>query len=313
VLDDLKMIHERDAQDALGAAERQWHQPAPALDAVVGRPVGQVLFMGTAGSALAANIVRTWLRPAVPFVIAEDYELPAFAGPQSLCLVAGQGSTVDEAYNQAAEQGLPCVRMAAADRTASVYGAVLEITAALEAHGLAYGALAELETAGRWLGGQAAAWRPDVPTARNPAKQTALELAGKSVVVSAGSKLWPAAGCWKLALNCYAKQVAWCGRVWDEAEFAGWTKQPVHKPYALVDLRSPLEALSVQRSFEASERLLSGLRPAPLVIKPAGETLLQQLLYCAALGEFTALYTALLSNLNPSASEAIDKLNKELA
>ncbi len=67
------------------------------------------------------------------------------------------------------------------------------------------------------------------------------------------------------------------------------------------------------KRFEVSERLLSGVRPAPIIIKPAGDTLLQQMLYAAALSDFVAIYLALLGGIDPLSGNIVDKLKKELA
>jgi glucose/mannose-6-phosphate isomerase len=92
----------------------------------------------------------------------------------------------------------------------------------------------------------------------------------------------------------------------------GWTKQPVDKPYAVIELRSNLEHERVQKRFEVTEQLLSGMRPAPIVVKPEGESLLEQLLWVVALGDFVTLYVALLNGLNPAPVDLIEKFKKEL-
>ncbi|MGC1176878.1 MAG: SIS domain-containing protein, partial [Candidatus Saccharimonadales bacterium] len=95
-------------------------------------------------------------------------------------------------------------------------------------------------------------------------------------------------------------------------EFIGWTKQPVDKPYAVVDLRSNLEHERIQKRFVVSERLLSGMRPSPLVVQTKGADLLEQLLWTIALGDFVTLYTALLGGINPTPVDLIEKFKKTL-
>ena len=57
MLDDLKMIHERDAQDALGIAEKQWQQLEHVyqVELSLGK-IQNIVFAGMGGSALAALI-----------------------------------------------------------------------------------------------------------------------------------------------------------------------------------------------------------------------------------------------------------------
>ena len=56
-------------------------------------------------------------------------------------------------------------------------------------------------------------------------------------------------------------------------EFIGWSSHPVEKPFAVVEIRSNLEHPRVQKRFVVTERLLSGKRPAPIVVEPHGDTL----------------------------------------
>lgn len=158
-------------------------------------------------------------------------------------------------------------------------------------------------------------WLPEIPTARNPAKQLAQELMGRSVVVSSGPLLFPASMHWKSAINQNAKQVAWASHYPDlmRDEAIGWTKQPVDKPYAIVELRSPLEQISVQKQFKITERHLSGLRPTPNIVEPAGEGLLQQLLWSMLYGDFVSIYLALLNGVDPSDASFEHKINQEIS
>lgn len=165
-----------------------------------------------------------------------------------------------------------------------------------------------------YLKQQVASWVATVPTANNPAKQLALELIGKSIVVYAGAKFYPAAYKWKISFNENAKHVAWVNQYpeFNHNEFLGWTKQPTEKPYEVIDIRSNLEHPRTLKRFEVTERLLSGVRPAPHVIVPEGETLLQQLLWTTAMGDFVSLYLAILNGLNPTPVDLIEKFKKSL-
>ena len=137
---------------------------------------------------------------------------------------------------------------------------------------------------------------------------------GKSTVIYAGPKLAPAAYKWKISFNENAKAIAWWNVYpeFNHNEFLGWTKQPEHKPYTVIDLRSSLEHPQVQKRFEVSSRLLSGVRPEPIVVTAVGETLLDQLLSVIALGDFVSLYQGILAGINPTPVELIEKLKTEL-
>jgi glucose/mannose-6-phosphate isomerase len=80
----------------------------------------------------------------------------------------------------------------------------------------------------------------------------------------------------------------------------------------VVEIRSNLEHERVQKRFEVTERLLSGKRPSPNIIKPEGDNLIKQLLWTANFGDFTSLYVAIANGLNPTPVDLVEKLKKLL-
>ncbi|HSW85222.1 MAG TPA: bifunctional phosphoglucose/phosphomannose isomerase [Candidatus Saccharimonadales bacterium] len=342
MLDDLKMIHERDAQDALGVAEKQWQQLTHDFEVELPRLEGllNVVLAGMGGSALPGVFLRSWPGTLVPFEIVRDYSLPDYVGEKTLVISSSYSGNTEEtlsALDDAEAKGAVIIVIAAGGKLAerakaknypffnipsgiqprmcSFYflAAFLQI---LEPLGLTVsGKLAELRKSGEWLKDQIANWRPDEPTKQNSAKILALELIGKSVVVYSGPKLFPAANKWKICFNENAKNVAWTNQYpeFNHNEFIGWTSHPVQKPYAVIEIRSDLENKRVQKRFDASERLLSGKRPSPNVVKPEGETLIKQLLWSSNFGDFVSLYVALLNGLNPTPVDLVEKLKQQLA
>ncbi len=69
----------------------------------------------------------------------------------------------------------------------------------------------------------------------------------------------------------------------------------------------------MQKRFEVTERLLSGLRPRTHVVNVQGETLLEQMLWSIAFGDFVTLYLAMLNGVNPTPVDLVEKFKKELA
>lgn len=344
MLDDLKMIHERDAQDALGIAEKQWQQYMQNYN-FSWRPPRQVVSIavaGMGGSGLAAKLVRSWPGVPVYYEVVQEYDLPdhvsdyslavfssysgnteevlsvfdqAIARPESLrpmmVVIASGGKLIDLAK----QHNLPYIQLPSGYQPRMTLGfqlrALLEV---IESTGVLQGSLPLLTAAGEWLHGQMDSWLPTVPTKDNQAKQIALDIIGKSVVMYAGPKLAPAAYKWKISFNENAKHIAWWNQYSElnHNEFMGWTKQPVDKPYAVVELRSNLEHPQIKKRFAVTERLLSGMRPAPIVVNPQGADLLEQLVWTIALGDFVSLYTALLNGINPTPVDLIEKLKTEL-
>lgn len=344
MLDDLKYIHERDAQDALGIAERQWQQLEHDFviqnSASLADDIQNVVYAGMGGSALAALISASWPGYSVPFEVCREYNVPAYVGPQTLFVAASYSGNTEEtlsALEQASERGAKIVVIAGGGKlqdaaTANNYQflqlpkaeqpryAVLYNLAAIVAimeHAQVLAtenAAAELKGTKEFLREIVKPWTPTIPAAKNPAKQLTQELMGKSPVVYAGPNMAPAAYKWKISFNENAKNVAWWGVYpeFNHNEFIGWSEKPVDKPYGVIDLRSKLEHPRVQKRFEVSERLLSGKRPAPHVVEVQGESKLEQLLWAVAYGDFVSMYLGLLNGVNPAPVELVEKLKKEL-
>lgn len=340
MLDDLKMIHERDAQDALGVVDKQWQQLTYdyGIELAGFEGISNVVLAGMGGSALPAVFLRSWPGTLVPFEIVRDYELPEYVNDKTLFISSSYSGNTEEtlaALREAEARGCQIVVISAGGQLAeqardkqypllSIPGGIQPrmcsfyflagLLQILEPLGLVKkGSLDELKAAAEWLKDQTASWRPEVPTKDNVAKQLALEVVGKSVVVYSGPKLFPAANKIKICFNENAKNVAWVNQYpeFNHNEFIGWSSHPVDKPYAVIEVRSDLENERVQKRFAASERLLSGKRPVPNVVKPQGDNLIKQLLWTANFGDFVSLYVALLNGLNPTPVDLVEKL-KEL-
>lgn len=342
MLDDLKFIHEKDAQDALGIAEKQWqqYQYDYGFKYQPERGISSVVVAGMGGSGLAATGAKSWPGIAVPFEIVHDYDLPAFVSASTLLVCSSYSGNTEETLSclgkalaaeskpmivviasggrlveLAKQHQLPFVELPGGYQPRMTFGyqlrALLEV---FEQAGLVQGAVAEVGKTADWLKAEIESWLPTVATKENPAKQLAQELMGKSVVVYSGPKLAPAAYKWKISVNENAKTVAWQNQLpeFNHNEFLGWTSHPVDKPYGVIDLRSSLEHPQVQKRFEVSERLLSGKRPHTHVVEARGETLAQQLVWTIAMGDFVSLYLALLNGLNPTPVDLIEKFKVAL-
>jgi glucose/mannose-6-phosphate isomerase len=341
MLDDLKYIHQRDGQDALGIAEKQYQQLDHAFDVpdIEGK-ADNVVYAGMGGSALAALISQSWPGYKVPFEVCRQYHIPAYVSDKTLFIAASYSGNTEETVSALAEaqknnakivviagggklqeiaeqNSYPFVLLpqAAQPRYAVFYNlkALIQV---LEAAGLVdeASATARMEQTSVLLKQAVQDWLPVVPTAQNPAKQLANELAGKSGVIYGGPLLAPAAYKWKISFNENAKNIAWWGQYpeFNHNEFIGWSSHPIEKPYAVIDLRSSFEHPRVQKRFELSDRLLSGRRPAAHVVQAHGETLLEHLLWTTNFGDFVTIYLALLNGVNPAPVDLVERFKKEL-
>jgi glucose/mannose-6-phosphate isomerase len=341
MLDDLKFIHQRDGQDALGVAEKQWQQLQYKYDVKVEttQSVSNIVFGGMGGSGWPALYIKSWAGLKVPFELVSNYDLPDYVSPNTLFVASSYSGNTEEVLNaltEAEEKGLQIVVMASGGRLmerakesghplfAIPTGIQPRMSSFYFLSAMAHlfeqlnlcksGAVKELSETGDWLEDKKDSWRPDVAKKDNLAKQIAVELAGKTVIVYSGPKLYPAANKWKICCNENAKNLAWSNYYpeLNHNEFIGWSSHPVDKPFGVIEIRSNLEHERTQKRFVVTEKLLSGKRPAPIVVEPKGETHLQQLLWSSMLGDFITIYLALLNNQNPTPVDLVEKFKTEL-
>ena len=344
MLDDLKFIHERDAQDALGLAEKQWQQLQHEFKIPVAKTdFENIVHSGMGGSALWAYLSTSWPGYKLPFEVVRDYDVPTYVNDKTLFIASSYSGNTEEtlsALSQAQErgaaiaiitsggkleeiaksEGYPLVELPKIDKPR--YGALYGLRGLLTlAEG--YGLLTENDTAktmlqtSEFLKKAVQDWLPTVPTKKNQAKQLALELMGRSPVMYGGSVLYPAAHKWKISFNENAKNVAWSYSFpeFNHNEFTGWTSHPTEKPYGIIYLQSSYDHPRVQKRFDLSDRLLSGRWPSPHRVQAQGDTKPQQLLWTVALGDFVSLYLAILNGSQPIETgdkDIIEKFKKEL-
>lgn len=342
MLDDLKYIHQKDGQDALGIAAKQWEQLEYDFNITQSTKVDgidNIVFVGMGGSALAALLSTTWPSYDRPFEIVRGYDLPDYVESSTLVIISSYSGNTEEtlaAYEQAVKAGARIAVITSGGtllKTATHAGHLVAqlpaglqpryatlysykaLASILDSLGITSDAAAELSAAATNLQTATKAWQPDVAVKKNQAKQIALDVVGKAPVVYAGPLLYPAAYKWKISFNENAKNVAWCNQLpeFNHNEFLGWSHHPIDKPYAVIDLCSSLEHERIQKRFVITAKLLSGKRPHPITVTAEGVDILNQLLWTVVLGDFVSLYLALLNGLNPTPVDLIEKLKQELA
>ena len=340
MLDDLTFIHRFDKADALGIAghepEQLLHEFEINLDHSL---IKNVVYAAMGGSALAASLSQTWPGYNVPFEIVRGYNLPAYVSTDTLCILASYSGNTEETLSALQEavakkaqiviitgggklleiakaKGYPLAVLPPAKQPR--YGVFYNLAALVEI-GVQAGILADSRTellrqAAIFLTEKVKAWDPTKPIKNNLAKQIALDCLGKSIVIYGGPKLAPAAYKWKISFNENGKHIAWTGTYpeFNHNELIGWSDQPIDKPYCAIDLRSNLEHPRVQKRFVLSAKLLSGQRPAPIIVTAEGENMIEQLLFSVLLGDFVTLYTAIASEINPEPVELIERFKKLL-
>lgn len=342
MLDDLKYIHQKDAQDALGVVEKQYQQ----LEAVFGvdtssiGEISNVVLAGMGGSALASGMIKSWPKLSAPFEIVRDYAVPEYVNTQTLFVASSYSGNTEEtlaALEAAEEKKAQIIVVCAGGKLAEIakskqyplfllpqnyqprmavllnFKALFELFSGLDL--IDASKVSELNSAIQHMKNSALSWRADTPAKENIAKQIALDLVGKSPVIYSGPLLAPVGYKWKININENAKNVAWCNQYpeFNHNEFLGWSSHPVDKPYAVINLRSTFDNAQIQKRFDISKKLLGGRMPDPIEVEAQGSSEIEQILYALVLGDFVSVYLAILNGLNPTPVELIEKLKTELA
>lgn len=341
MLDDLKYIHQRDAQDALGVAEKQWQQLSYTYNVERSTYSGiqNVVLAGMGGSAWPALYLQSWPGVQLPFEVSRGYNIPKYVNNNTLFIASSYSGNTEEtlaSLQEAESKGAQIVIMCAGGklkelaesknlplyllpsgiqpRMSSFYfiAALIELLTPLgivDPKGLE-----ERHSISEWLKDQTASWRPEVPTSQNAAKQLALEIVGKTAIIYSGAIMAPAANKWKICFNENAKNLAWWNQYpeFNHNEFIGWSSHPVDKPFTVIEIQSQLDNERILKRFKISQRLLSGKRPAPQIVRPQGETVPHQLFWTSMFGDFVSIYLALLNGINPTPVDLVEKLKQDL-
>jgi glucose/mannose-6-phosphate isomerase len=345
MLDDINILNQRDPSGALKIAGDQYQQTE--FDVEVfnqendNRTINNVVIAGMGGSALAALLVRTWLKSElkIPFEVVRTYDLPAYVDRNTLVIASSYSGNTEETLNgleQAIQKGSQIAIIAAGGklvesaknqkiayaqlpggiqpRMAVIYNLCALIKILAHFGVVPIEKLSEISDKSRWLADESAKWSSDVTTDKNYAKQLALKAVGKTAVFYGGTLTAPVAYKWKISWNENAKNVAFWNEYpeFNHNEFLGWTSHPVEKPFAVFDIVSNFEHPQILKRFEVSDRLLSGMRPKSTVINLLGDSLIDQLLWGSILADYVSIYLAILNGVDPVPVVLIEKFKLEL-
>jgi glucose/mannose-6-phosphate isomerase len=345
MLDDANVLKQRDPAGALLVAAAQYAQAA--FDVAVWnedndqRPIMNVVVAGMGGSALAALLVKSWLKAeiTVPFEVLRSYDIPAYVGENTLVIVSSYSGNTEEALSaleQAEKRGAQLAIIAAGGtlldiagsykiahvplpanlqpRMAVIYNLRALIALLVNFKIVAEEKLDEIAAAAGWLRMESEQWAGDVTVDKNYAKQLALLAVGKTAIFYGGTLTAPVAYKWKISWNENAKNTSFWNELpeFNHNEFIGWTSHPVEKPFAVFDLTSNLEHPQILKRFEISDRLLSGLRPKSTVVNLRGDSAIKQMLWGSILADFVSIYVAILNGVDPTPVPIIEKLKTEL-
>lgn len=309
MLDNLTQIHERDQQDTLGEAERSLKRLTKSQDPSQN---SQLASANTSDSEPDYTLICIIAAPDA-LIIAE---LALLAVPSKLPVVFVAEST-QPSYPDQVVLTVKLPLTAETDCRLSVFDELQAIITLMQRCGV----LQDNNFDVRQLTGAAASvlqaaqqWQAIVATVKNPAKQLARELLGRSIIVQTSSQLLPLANWWSTLLGYNARQLAWpvALDVRGSSQLAAWSKQPPNTAYAVIDMQSSSDLPVIAQSAKAMTKVLSGLRPEPVTIELQGTTYMEQIVWGIHFAQYVSNYLALANGINPTPIKIQESYNKAM-
>ncbi|MFV2061883.1 MAG: bifunctional phosphoglucose/phosphomannose isomerase [Chloroflexota bacterium] len=301
-----------------------------------------VAVLGMGGSAIGGDLVRgIWSdRLEVPLEVVRGYELPAWAGQETLVIASSKSGGTEETLSaletalerrcpvvvvttggplrRVAEQaGLPLATFPSSGTPRSSVGYSMGLLAGiLERAGVLDLDETEIAAGAQAARGMASRCKPDVPTGENPAKQLAWSLVDRLTVVEAGDFLAPVARRWKAQLNENGKSAAAFEELPEATHntVVGYEQPESLRDHLFVvflssDLGHPRNALrarligDVLDTAQISHQSVSG----------TGDSKLGQALSMIVMGDYVSVYLAFTYAVDPSPVAVIDHIKEQLA
>lgn len=348
-LDDKRAVEALDKSGVLKAtvsfdeqcAEAAAIARAAAID-VDSSKVANIIVLGMGGSGISGDVSRVLFdgELRVPLTVNRNYNLPAFAGPDTLAIAVSYSGNTEEtlsAFEEALGLGAQGVVISSggkiSDLARSKGISLITIPAGLQPRAaLAYlsmplavvlerlglvgdltPALNETMALAKEL---AAMCGPDAPKAENPAKRLAERLFGKMAVIYGSEGITGlAAFRFKCQLNENSKSAAHWNVLpeLDHNEITGWQElSDISRRFRLIFLRDGEEHPQVAKRVDVTRDLIKDEFEGTEEVWSRGESKLARLFSLILFGDFVSIYLALLNGIDPSPVERIELLKKRL-
>lgn len=306
------------------------------------RRAANIVILGMGGSAIGGDLARTLVEQScpAPITVSRDYDLPAYAGKDSLvigCSYSGGTEETLSAFAQAAQRGCKLLAVSTGGQIvedARRYGApVLTYSYPSQPRGALGHSLTPLLSILFHLGFIADPW-PDLQEAvtlmerqmpfllpsstqeKNPAKQIALKLYRRLPVIYGAGILAEVARRWKGQVNENAKNWAFYDTLpeLNHNSVVGFELPKDLLPHLLVvSLEAPANHPRVVVRQKVTRELLQKAGVENLVVRAQGTSALAQMLSTIQLGDFASFYLAGLNDVDPTPVALIAYLKQRLA
>jgi glucose/mannose-6-phosphate isomerase len=304
--------------------------------------ISNVVIVGMGGSAIGGDIVRrlALAESKLPVWVHRDYGLPAFVDASTLVIASSYSGNTEETLSAftkslktqaeklvitsggklkhlAENEGIPAfvVDYQAPPRAAFPYNLIL-LVGIFQKLGLLGDKSADLLEAVDILNKLSRDFVETRPLASNPAKQLAAKLRGRVAVIYGAEILSEVAQRWKAEFNENSKVWAFFEsfpelnhNAVDGYEFPLEAKGRI---FVFLLHSSALRPRSLLR-YEATAKLLAKAGIAHEFIEARGESALAQVMSLVLLGDYASFYLAILNEVDPTSTDAINFVKQYLA
>lgn len=311
-----------------------WRQASAAPLPDAENRIDKVVIAGMGGSAIAGNLVADLasIRPTVPILVVRDFRIPFALDQRSLVIVCSFSGNTEETLSmfhhalesntqlmavtggglladEAETRGVPRLMIDIPGEPRSAVGyTLLLLLGILGSLGLVQTPENEVQAATEALRHQISQIGEEVRTGDNLAKQLALELKDKVILIYGGSILCGMAQRWKTQFNENAK--AWSffepmPELLHNSVEAYGSLAPVSQHVMALLLQPNTVADQVRNRYQIVAQLLNRGGLPHRIIKAQKGTPLRQVLGMLLLGDYVSYYLALLNRVDPSPTPTI--------
>ncbi len=341
MLDQVAVVRRRDSGNMLAHAANFPNQLRSGWQISRGLQLGRahqeatsVAVLGMGGSAVCADLVRAIFadRLRVPLFSVRDYELPAWAGTQTLVVAISHSGATEEtiaALSTALERRCPVAVIttggalgevaARVDLPRLVYPAETPpraslgytlslLSGLLEQGGYLDLSAPEIDVAATAVQAAADEYAPTVETATNLAKQLAWSLVGRLPSFAGSGALAAVARRWKTQLNENSKSTAGAEQLPEAMHntVVGYAQPDTLRDHLFVCLLTGShDHPRNTRRLNLTARLLDDAHIGHQVLSFSGPSLLAEACSAISLGDYVSIYLGLLYGEDPAATPVL--------
>ena len=300
---------------------------------------GGIRFLGLGGSAIGGDIIRDWLGPGIVGGVTVDrnYLLSAPIRKDSLVICCSYSGNTAETLSMlsialkskakniilissdgklagiARSKHLPFIRLDKVPMPrASLPMVFAAVATVLDRIGTTEGAcrsmLGSLSSCRKYIKSELAI---GVPTERNPAKQSAHTIYGFVPVAIAPVTIESIARRWKTQMNENAKQHCFYGTFPEitHNEIVPWSRDDRSQGFVAVTVHDLCDNRSLKSGFDRfTETMRRSVRT--IDVRPRGKNRIEAMMNNILLADFTSVYSAFLSGVDPTPVEEIVEFKK---